>query len=144
MAKLEERFFILTPTPTGRKGKGPISQTEFDIYLDASGLEMFWSAKFPIPAIGTRIWITLNGIGPADVVGYFCSPGDSEGKTHYVGVMTKALKPPAWLRRQQRENAKDVSKPKWYRDGMGAEFGTEISLTRPRKQRHAAHASNVR
>jgi hypothetical protein len=110
---MQERFFILTPTPTAE------TEAHHRIYLDASGARMKWSAKFDIPKIGQRIYINMNGIGPAIVKGYF----ESEG---YVGVMTKATKPPKWLRRQRREDAKDERRPQWYRDGIGCEFGTEI------------------
>lgn len=116
MTKFTERFFILTPTPTDRTGKDGHA-----VYLDAEGKEMLWSAKFPIPAIGQRIYINMNGIGWAVVKGYFESCG-------YVGVMTLPTRPPKYLRDQNKADRKDLSKPQWYRDGIGCEFGSEILL----------------
>lgn len=131
---MTERFFILTPTPTGRTVKHPTSNNQMQVYLDASGKEMLWSADFPIPPIGARVFITMNGIGWARVKGYFvseCLSGD------YVGVMTLATNPPTWLRRQHREEVKAYNKgaysmPDWQVEGIGCEFGTEIALKRPK------------
>jgi len=113
-----ERFFILTPTPTDRP----------DVYLDASGNQMKWSGKFPIPAIGTKVFITMNGIGWATVKGYFESYG-------YVGLMTLAARPPKWLRDQHKRDAQDLGQPKWIREGIGCEFGAELALKKPTKPR---------
>ena len=122
---MQERFFILTPTPTDRRGTASNGR-EMPIYLDASGKEMWWSAEFPIPAIGQRIFITMNGIGWAVVKGYF----ESEG---YVGVMTIATRPPKWLRDQHKRDLKSGrALPGWMREGIGCEFGTEIALKRPK------------
>ncbi len=116
-----EKFFIAKPVPTG----------DVHLYTDGRTMEALkWSADFPVPNVGDKILITMNGIGWAHVVGYFSS--ETDGGT-YLGVMTRATRPPAWLRRQQREYAKDATKPHWYRDGIGCEFGTEIALKRKRK-----------
>ena len=114
MSKLQERFFILTPTPT------PDPQ----VYHDAEGKPMKWSGRFPIPAIGQRIYITMNRIGWATVKGYFESCG-------FVGVMTLAENPPDWLKKQRKRTQNDLTKPHWLREGIGCEFGLEISLTKP-------------
>jgi hypothetical protein len=122
---MTERFFILTPTPIDQTEtvKHPDgSKEDFPLYLDASGKPMKWSASFPIPAINDRVCITMNGIGPAIVKGYF----ESEG---FVGVMTLPLNPPKWLRDQRKREAKEpnyASKPKWVKEGIGCEFGAEI------------------
>jgi hypothetical protein len=101
--KLTERFFIPTPAPTGRTetvkypdGTG----RDFPIYLDAHETPMKWSGDFPIPAVGSRVFITMNGIGWAFVVGFFESCG-------YVGLMTKPINPPQWLRDQQKRELKE-------------------------------------
>lgn len=123
---MTERFFILTPTPTSK------THEHCAIYLDASGMEMRWSAKFPIPAIGQRIFITLNGIGWAVVKGYFVS---ETSYANYVGVMTLPTNPPAWLKAQNRRDKKareNRNQPQWMIDGIGCEFGAEIELKRPK------------
>lgn len=110
---MTERFFILTPTATDQP----------DVYLDASGKPMKWSGKFPIPAIGTRVFVVMNRIGWAVVKGYFESDG-------YVGLMTLPTRPPKWLR-DQRKRETSPNQPAWVRDGIGCEFGMELSLKRP-------------
>jgi hypothetical protein len=116
-----ENFFIPQPLPTGATKQGPNGQ--LPTYKCAGfPSEMMWSGKMPLPAIGDRIYITMNSIGPAIVKGYF----ESEG---YVGVMTLALNPPKWLQDQRKREAKDpryMSKPTWVKEGIGCEFGTEI------------------
>jgi len=137
---MTERFFILTPTPTGHRGKDH-GGNEHTIYLDASGKEMFWSADFAIPSIGQRIFITMNSIGWAVVKGYFVSETDTD---NYVGVMTLATRPPKWLRDQHKRDLKHgffgsgSPMPQWMKDGIGCEFGTEIALKRPSKRKVAA------
>lgn len=122
---MSERFFILTPTPTDGTTTDSIGNV-FPIYLDASGLPMKWSGSFPLPAIGSRVFVTMNSIGWAVVKGYFESAG-------YVGVMTKATNPPKWLRAQHRRDLKSGrTMPKWRIEGIGCEFGAEIALKRPK------------
>lgn len=123
MPEFRERFFILTPTPTNETKKDRAGN-EFPVYLDASGHPMMWSAAFPLPAIGSRVFVTLNGIGWAVVKGYFESCG-------YVGLMTLPTKPPKWLRDQVKRHAKNGSAPKWIVEGIGCEFGAEVILKRP-------------
>jgi hypothetical protein len=52
--------------------------------------------------------------------------------------MTRATNPPLWLRRQNRQSAKDMANPLWMREGIGCEFGTEIALKNPRLKRKEA------
>lgn len=113
---------IPRPTPTGRKGEGDRAHCE--IYLDAEGKPLLWSGKFPLPNIGDRLTITMNRIGPAEVVGYFSEAG-------YVGVMTKALDPPTWLVKQRADDRKRpdfAGMPQWWKDDIGCEFGAEVAL----------------
>jgi hypothetical protein len=96
----------------------------FALYYNDDGDLLKWSASFPLPQAGDHITITMNGIGPAVVVGFFEENG-------YVGVMTKATNPPKWLvdqRKRDKERQDWESKPKWYRDGIGCVFGVEVAL----------------
>jgi hypothetical protein len=94
----------------------------FRNYRTADGELLKWSASFPLPTLGQRIRITMNGIGEAEVVGFFKEEG-------YVGVMTKALNPPSWLKEQrarEREFTSYAALPQWRKDGIGCEFGAEV------------------
>jgi hypothetical protein len=124
------RFFILTPQATGRTSANTLGK-QLAVYLDASGTEMLWSAPFALPAIGQRIYVTMNGLGWAKVRGYFTEHGND---AWYLGVMTELEKPPAWLRRQRKERMNDKL-PQWAKDGIGCEYGAEIALTKPRQPR---------
>lgn len=123
-----ERFFLLTPTSTDHPvadGNGP------GVYHDASGNPMKWSAPFPLPGVGSRVWVNFNGIGWAVVKGYFDS-GDPDTTGVWVGLMVLPTKPPAYYRRQTREAQKDPSRPRWQAEGIGCVFGAEILERRPR------------
>lgn len=108
---LEEKFILAKPTPTDR----------LDEYLDIEGRILSWSASFPLPAIGARVFITVNQIGWAEVRGYFRS-----GK--WVGVMTKPERIPISL----KQYAVPRDAPGWMKMGVGCQFGDEIELTNPR------------
>lgn len=125
---MTERFFIDKPTATGEK-----DAEGFHLYRESDGSLLKWSGgrMATIPEVNQKIWITMNGIGPAIVQGYFASDG-------FLGVMTKALNPPAWLKLQNEKGSKDMTKPLWYRMGIGCEFGTEIALSAPRKRSEVA------
>jgi len=131
---MRERFFIPSPAATD-KTKTIESGSKFAVYVDADGTEMLWSADFPIPAIGAKIWIRLNNIGWAVVKGYFESCG-------YVGVMSLPLDPPAWLKKQLADEKGDLAP--WMREGIGCEFGSEISLDRPEDPKPIAIARAAR
>jgi hypothetical protein len=113
------RFFIDKLTPAGVKDEG------FALY-DFEGERLRWSAPFPLPAIGTRIYITMNSIGWATVEGFFAEDG-------YLGVMTKAENPPQWLLEQRQRAATRYTPetPEWLKRGIGCEFGAEIALKQP-------------
>ena len=123
---MPERFFIPKPTATDnaiRVGE------KFGIYINDRQQPLQWSADFPLPEIGSRIFIAMNSIGWAKVMGYLESD-------HFLGVMTKATKPPVWLRKQlsrDRKEARSSAKPhpQWMLDGIGCEFGNELRLKRP-------------
>lgn len=118
-------FFIPRPDETdgkvNRSAHGTYSM-KFRNYRTAEGELLKWSALFPLPTLGQRIRITMNGIGDAEVVGFFKEEG-------YVGVMTKALNPPSWLKEQrarERELTCYAALPQWRKDGIGCEFGAEV------------------
>jgi len=84
---MKAQFLIEMPTPAGVKDEG------FALY-DFGDQRLKWSAPFPLPALGTRVYITMNNIGCASIEGFFAEDG-------YVGVMTRAEDPPQWLREQR-------------------------------------------
>jgi hypothetical protein len=116
---MEAEFFIEMPTRTGEKFKG------HDLY-NSGDQQLRWSAHFPLPSIGARIFITMNSIGWANVEGYFREEG-------FVGVMTKAENPPQWLREQRLREATspNYQTHEWLRRGIGCQFGAEIALEQP-------------
>lgn len=67
-----------------------------------------WSATFDPPAIGARVQVRTNSLGPAVVTGYFVEAG-------YLGVIVKLEEPADWYVKQ---NGGDVP---------GHSFGTEIT-----------------
>jgi hypothetical protein len=123
---MTEKFFI--PKPALVPELRPADSTEHHcmVYNTADNKLLKWSAPFPLPEIGTRIYITMNGIGWAIVKGYFSSD-------EYLGVMTFATRPPKWLREQYKNSKAEAHSPQWVRDGIGCEFGTEIRLKRPKE-----------
>lgn len=56
-----------------------------------------WSADFAPPAIGARVWVNMNDLGPARVVGYFTQHG-------WLGILADLEAPPAWHKRQNNNN----------------------------------------
>jgi hypothetical protein len=71
-----------------------------------------WSPKdkvSPPPAIGTRITVTMNSIGPGTVRGYFV-------EDNWLGLLVELHDPPIWWRKQN---------PDW---PLGHIFGPEFKL----------------
>lgn len=129
-------FFISRPAETDGRVTRTVHQTystTFRTYQTADGERLKWSAAFPLPKIGEHVRITMNGIGPAEVVGYFKEEG-------YVGLMTRALNPPKWLREHRerdRESGAYASFPQWKKDGIGCEFGAEVAeIMQPQNSLH--------
>jgi hypothetical protein len=56
------------PPPAG------VTDDGFALY-DSGEEQLRWSAPFPLRAIGTRIYITMNSIGWASVEGFFAEDG---------------------------------------------------------------------
>jgi hypothetical protein len=112
-----EAFMIGRPKASGKK------DGHCAIYYTHDEEPLKWSAPFPLPNIGVVIRNTNNGIGPAEVVGYFQKEG-------YLGLMTKPLNPPEWLVKQQRDQKSMEgydSLPNWRKNGIGCQFGAEIA-----------------
>ena len=95
------------------------------VYYTARNEALKWSSRISLPQIGDLIRITMNGIGPATVTGYFSQEG-------YVGVMARALNPPLWLREQRADETNNrerfSQKPQWYQNGIRCYFGAEIDM----------------
>lgn len=59
--------------------------------------ELKWSGKEAPPAIGDRVYVTVNNCGPAKVLGYFTVDG-------YLGLLVKLEEPPEWFLKQNGGN----------------------------------------
>jgi hypothetical protein len=103
---MPEKFFIDIPSAT----------TDPHAYQYPGGPTLRWSGDFGLPAIGSKIFVTMNGIGWSTVRGFFSSEG-------YLGVMEHADDPPEYLIRQHRENPGTLD---WQREGIGCVFATEF------------------
>jgi hypothetical protein len=123
MPEFKERFFIAPPVPTSETKKDD-NDNLLPVYLDERGDPMLWSGDFPLPTIDSRVFIKVNNIGWALVKGYYASGG-------YVGVMTLPISPPVWLCEQWLEEQKNPSSSEWVKQGIGCEFGSELSLAEP-------------
>lgn len=55
--------------------------------------DLKWSGEGAVPAIGSRVEITMNDLGPAEVKAYFHSDG-------YLGVICAPDQLPAWYQKQ--------------------------------------------
>lgn len=63
------------------------------------------------PKIGTKVYVTMNKLGPATVKGYFVEGG-------WLGILVKFSDPPKWWREQNGSPAKS----------MGHIFGPEFRI----------------
>lgn len=103
-----EKFFIPAPAPTNDPKE----------FTSADGRPLKWSGSVPPPSIGSEIHVTMNGIGPAIVTGYF----ESEG---WLGIMMLPINPPKWLVQQRKSNRTSGGLP-WQKAGIGCVFGVEF------------------
>ena len=123
---MKQAFMIDRPKASGETVEQEMCTGKvqtFALYYTHDGEPLKWSASFPLPNLGDQIRITMNGIGPAVVVGFFYQEG-------FLGVMTQALTPPRWLveqRKRDRLRSDFFTKPQWYQNGIGCEFGAEIA-----------------
>lgn len=65
------------------------SYTEFE--------QLQWVCDKPIPAVGSEVNVTINGIGRSTILKYFVEYG-------FIGMLVQPLDPPAWYIKQ---NGKD-------------------------------------
>lgn len=102
-------------------------QRDEDGYLvyAIDGEAMVWTNAKPIPALGSKVTITMNGIGPAKVVGYFY---ESVHDGAWVGIMTLPTKPPQWLKEQNAKGIINANHPIWWRLGIGCTYGCEVEI----------------
>jgi hypothetical protein len=66
-----------------------------------------WSGEEPPPEIGTKVNVTINGLGEGVVVGYFSEHG-------WLGLKVSLLNAPEWLKEQNNN------------DPTGHVFGAEL------------------
>jgi hypothetical protein len=110
------KFFIPAPTGTGRTIAAGHAE-----YVTAEGVRLAWSGRgMPLPNIGATVNVTMNNLGLATVMGYFSEGG-------YLGIMTRLHNPPEWLKKQKQQRLARKNDPQWVKDGIGCQFGTEIS-----------------
>lgn len=126
-----ERFFILTPTLTEMRkpipsetGK-PLNDKLLMVYHDASNKEMLWSGSKPIPYIGEKVFVNMNGIGAATVKGYYAT--DCENCC-FVGVMVLPDNPPEYYKKNIQQAKKDPKAPNWRKEGIGCITGNELRM----------------
>lgn len=131
---MAERYFIVTPVPLGTKA--PNSQgLMFPVYL-AGETELKWSGKMTLPVIGSEVLVTMNKLGPGEVIGY-CASHD------WLGLMVKLENPPEWWKKQRGRMIEESARaakigpqqaalerlrvwPQWILDGVSVVFGAEI------------------
>jgi hypothetical protein len=87
--------------------------TQYDIREYALSETCKWSGKAAVPAIGTRVNVTINGLGQGIVEAYFI-------ESVYLGVYVKLENPPAWWVKQT------AGKTFGRRTGCAMVFGAEI------------------
>lgn len=122
-----ERFFILTPIPTDRTKPIPdlADSKQLMVYLDDEGKEMLWSGSKPIPAIGSKVFVNMNGIGESTVKGYYVSHCE---KCSFVGVMVKPDNPPEYYLKNIKNAQKDPKALPWRKEGIGCITGNELKM----------------
>lgn len=96
---MAEVFFI--PQPVLTEKTETLEDGRILPIYKSGALLLKWSGDKPIPTIGQQITITMNDVGPAIVKGYFAGAG-------WLGVLTEATHPPAWLRRQRGPNLEQL------------------------------------
>jgi hypothetical protein len=75
-----------------------------------------WSSPGPPPPRGTRIRVTMNGLGAGTVMGYFTESG-------WLGIHVALDAPPAWWVKQ---NTHRTGRERW-----ACIFGVEFAPTAP-------------
>ena len=57
--------------------------------------DLTWASDRPMPSVGDKIHVTMNGLGYATVIGFFVEKGSPE--TNYIGLKVEFLNPPEWF-----------------------------------------------
>lgn len=126
-----ERFFIPDPTLTelrkpipSETGK-PLNDKLLMVYHDDEGKEMLWSGSKPIPAIGSKVFVNMNGIGESTVKGYYASYCDN---CSFVGVMVLPDNPPEYWSQNVKNARRDPKAREWRKEGIGCITGIELRM----------------
>jgi hypothetical protein len=102
-SKSEEEFLLqhLCATETVRLTRAQ---------LECAGLrrKAKWSGNGPVPAVGSEVFVLMNGLGPATVFAHEIVEG-------WLGLRVRFHEPPAWWRRQNADPRR-----------CGLVFGAEI------------------
>lgn len=87
------RVYGLLDLPAGVKAtRRHVSGSGEPLQVPEPG-ELLWSGAWPIPAIGSRVQITFNGLGSGTVRSYFTEAG-------WLGVHVVLDSQPDWHKRQ--------------------------------------------
>ena len=73
-----------------QKVQQPVSSyTEFE--------KLQWVSNKPIPAVGSEVNVTINGIGRSKVLKYFVEHG-------FIGLVVQPINPPDWYLKQNGDD----------------------------------------
>ena len=109
----KDNYLISQPLDTGTDVEGRPGWIQFTA---TDGSSLIWSGgDFSLPSVGDLIRIKMNGIGAAEVIGYFREGG-------FIGVVTKPISPPEWLKKQLARGSGLHS-----RSGYCFNFGAELT-----------------
>jgi hypothetical protein len=106
-------------------GQGILMLAESNWKYTVDGEPMIWSNHKQLPALGSKVKITMNGIGTATVVGYFYEAVQDGA---WIGIMTLPTNPPKWLKDQNKAGASNMARPVWWRAGIGCTYGSECEV----------------
>lgn len=109
MTESAEHFFI--PTPVKYERVAP-DGTHYEMYYyekDGDAIDVKWSSKLPLPAVGDRVYMAINQIGYGEVKAY----ADCHG---WLGILVKPEDPPEWWVKQNQNVL----------DGLCCVFGMEV------------------
>lgn len=95
----------------------PVSKKDDDSgNINSPTTAYVWSGKFPIPAIGERVFVNMNGFGAGVVESYFVEHG-------FLGVCVVVDVAPAW-------HVKQTKGSKY--EGKALVFGAELKYKHQR------------
>ena len=108
---MKAQFLIEMPTPAGVKDEG------FALY-DFGDQRLKWSAPFPLPALGTRVYITMNNIGWASDRRFLCRGWLPRGNDQGGRAAAVAARP---AQARSGEPA-TCGQARWWKQGIGCEL----------------------